>query len=160
MVPPGPLADNETESSFRRNDVLLELETTEALVGIGSHDPISKMYTLPSPRTTTDSQPAVAEEMLDSEIWHRRVAHMNSHDLTLVHNFADKFPKLSKLDHPCRACQLGKFHKLSFPGHFDRTSLVGGTLRSDIVGKLEMSYPDRFAMCNLFWMIIHITHFC
>lgn len=52
--------------------------------------------------------------------------------------------KPPKLDHACRACRLGRFHKLPASGQFERTSRVGQTIYSDIVGKLEMSYPGLY----------------
>lgn len=80
----------------------------------------------------------------DTKLWHRRIAHINVKDLINVHKFADGVPKLLPIVDVCRACQLGKAHKLQFTGHFCRASAVGQIRHSDIVGKLTMSHPDRY----------------
>lgn len=50
----------------------------------------------------------------------------------------------------CRACRLEKAHKLPFPGHFRTTSAVGEIVHSDVVGPLEISFPDRFRYVSTF----------
>ena len=55
----------------------------------------------------------------ENTLWHRRIAHMNMRDLCQVHRLTDGVPKLrpSGTD-VCRACQLGKAHKLPLSGKF------------------------------------------
>lgn len=59
-------------------------------------------------------------------------------------------PKLKEMKDACRACRLGKAHRLPFPGHFEDVKHVGELVHSDIVGNLESSFPDRFKYVSTF----------
>lgn len=75
---------------------------------------------------------------------------MMVNDLTSTHKHTERFAKLQKTDDMCRACRMGKAHKLYFPGHFDHAAEVGEILRSDIMGPLELSFPDKYKYVSTF----------
>ena len=75
---------------------------------------------------------------------------MNPRDLPSLHEHVDDVPKLLEPKDVCRACRMGKAHKLPFPGHFEVAEQVGDTVHSDIVGKIEPSFPDRFRDASTF----------
>ena len=86
----------------------------------------------------------------ETELWHQRLAHINMRDLVTLHKHADDVPHLQQSDDVCRACRLGKAHKLLFSGHFNRAEVVGDILHSDIVGPLELSFPDKYKYVSTF----------
>ena len=142
LVSTGKLADNGIESLFRRKDILLKLETDGTVIGCGFRAS-NGMYVLPSPKS--DRALASIESIRDStRLWHRRLAHLNMKDLVEVHKYADGIPKLSTVNEVCRACRMGKAHKLPFHGHFQKSENVGDIIHSDVVGPLSLSFPDRF----------------
>lgn len=61
-----------------------------------------------------------------------------------MHKFVDYVPNEMPIENVCRACQLGKAHKLPFTKNFRRELAVGQIMHSNIMGKLTMSYPDRY----------------
>ncbi|MBW5416393.1 GAG-pre-integrase domain-containing protein, partial [Pseudomonas sp. MAG002Y] len=153
LVSTGKLADNGIQSLFRRFDVRLSLQTTNFFIGLGSRDKTSGMYMLPEP-VSQNTQMAMSvtsdSKFRETELWHRRLAHINMRDLVTMHQHANDVPHLQQSDDVCRACRLGKAHKLPFPGHFNRADAVGDILHSDIVGPLELSFPDKY---NYFYTI-------
>lgn len=50
----------------------------------------------------------VMSQTESAKLWHRRLGHMNSRDLTTLHKYADDVPHLKELDDVCRACRFGK----------------------------------------------------
>lgn len=155
LVSTGRLADNGIESHFRRNDVCLTLETDAFYVGSGTRDQSSRMYMLPHPQSHSswEEQAFVATSVQkdkQTELWHQRLAHINVRDLLEVHKHATGIPKLVKMDDVCRACRMGKAHKLPFPGHFQHADAVGDLVHSDIVGPLVPSFPDNFRYVSTF----------
>ena len=150
LVSTGRLADNGIESHFRRRDVQLSLEESRFVVGCGERDEETGMYMLPEPISQSVPATAMVASTSESELWHRRLAHINSRDLVDVHKHADGVPKLCPLKGVCRACRLGKAHKLPFPGHFRRAKAVGDLVHSDIVGPLEPSFPERYRYASPF----------
>jgi len=148
LVSTGRLADNGIESHFGRNHVSLALESDGFYIGNGVRDINSRLYTFPRPLCSNVPQEALATSMADNNsetnLWHRRLAHINSKTLVNVHKHADGVPRLRPMEEICRACRLGKAHRLPFPGKFERTSAVGDLVHSDIMGKLEPSFPDMF----------------
>ena len=152
LVSTGRLADNGIESRFRRYDVCLNLESGGFFVGAGKRDMHTRMYTLPEPEThhNVEQQALSVVDGTQTELWHRRLAHINARDLLKVHEHVDDVPELSPMKDVCRACRLGKAHQLPFPGHFTHASKVGETVHSDIVGPLELSFPDRYRYASAF----------
>lgn len=69
---------------------------------------------------------------------------MNFRDLLNVHQHADGVRSLTKIEENCRACSLGKAHRLPFAGHFQQTTSIGEIIHSDIVGPLEASFPNLY----------------
>lgn len=53
-----------------------------------------------------------------SLLWHQRLTHINCQDLSKIPDHVDGVPKLQPLVDTCRACELGKAHKLPFKRHF------------------------------------------
>ena len=71
-------------------------------------------------------------------------------DLVTLHKYADDVRHLQQSDDVCRACRLGKAHKLSFPKYFNRAEVVGDILQSDIMVPLELSFPDKYKYVSTF----------
>ena len=114
------------------------------------------MYMLPEP-ISQNTQMAISvmsvtndSKFRETELWHQRLAHINMGDLVTLHKHADDVPHLQQSDDVCRACRLGKAHKLPFSGHFNRAAVVGDILHSDIVGPLELSFPDKYKYVSTF----------
>jgi len=152
-VSTGRLADNGIESHFRRHDVRLNLESKQLFVGTGIRDPVSGLYMFPEPVLQNGGKQALAvkaKESNETSLWHKRLAHINSRDLSMVYKYTEGVPKLGKMEEICRACRLGKAHKLPFTGQFQRKSAVGDLVHSDIMGKLEPSFPDKFRYISTF----------
>lgn len=143
LVSTGRLADHGIESLFRRNEFILQLESDQTIIGKGIRDFDSKLYVL-SHEKFESILSVCNNEKSDTQLWHRRLAHMNIQDLTYVHKYADGVPQLTSSKESCRACHLGKAHKLPFSSHFKQMSTVGELVHSDMMGSLEMSFPDRF----------------
>lgn len=76
--------------------------------------------------------------------WHHRLAHMNSQELFSVHKHIKGVPKPSPSSDSCRACHLGKAHKLPFNNDFKGATKIGEVTHSDIIGRLSMSVPDQY----------------
>lgn len=144
LVSTGRLADNGIESLFRRHDVLLQLESNNTVIGHGIRDLDSKLYVFSNEIAMNVLKVSDVTNSSDTTLWHQRLAHINMQDLSLVHKHVDGVPKLTASSDSCRACSLGKAHKLPFHSHFKQTSSVGELVHSDIMGKLEMSYPNRY----------------
>lgn len=147
------MADNGIESKFKRDSVLLKMEGKNFLIGSGQRDTKNRMYMLPEPVNHSHLDRALnlssyATDLRD--LWHKRLAHINQRDLSRLHKHVDGVPKLSKSKDICRACRLGKAHKLPFPGNFEIADHVGEVVHSDIVGELEPSFPDRFRYVTTF----------
>lgn len=148
LVSTGRLADNGIESHFRRNDVRLLIEKDGFLIGTGKRDTDTSLYMLPEPVNQESNNQALkvceSKNKSQTNLWHRRLAHINIRDLANIHKHADGVPILHPTDEVCRACRLGKAHKLPFTGKFLRSPAVGDIIHSDIMGKLEPSFPFRF----------------
>lgn len=63
-------------------------------------------------------------EIPDSELQHRRLAHINSCNMSQVHKFVGDVPKWPMLSGPCRAQETGKAHNLPCPGRFEKSCNV------------------------------------
>ena len=151
LVSTGRLADNGIESHFRRDDVQLVLQQDEFVIGHGYRDTETGMYMLPEPLTHHTAEVVTVSSANEStELWHRRLGHINSRDLSTLHKHVEGVPQLSELKEVCRACRLGKAHKLPFPGHFEHAAAVGDVVHSDIVGPLESSFPERYKYASTF----------
>ena len=152
LVSTGRLADKDIESTFRKHDVQLVLNAGERFyIGAGTRDLESKMYLLPNPVIHERQDTALATTPQESaELWHRRLAHISPRDLPCLHKHADDVPKLRQMKGVCRACRMGKAHKLPFPGHFEPAKELGEVVHSDILGPLEPSFPDRFQYASTF----------
>jgi len=145
LVSTGRLADNGIESLFRRNDFVLQLESDATTIGQGDRDSSSGLYVFPNQNLDITLNVSESEHNVSNTLlWHRRLAHINMQDLYNVHNHADGIPKLTPSQEECRACHLGKAHKLPFNSHFKPTSSIGEIVHSDIMGKLEISFPNRY----------------
>ena len=143
LVSVGRLADNGITSLFESRHVQLKYKPSGMIIGQGVRDDTTKLYALPDPVKTAMHTIATVKDS-EAQLWHKRLAHMNAKDLCQVHKHAIGVPKLSKMNEICRACRLGKAHKLPFKGTFNRAVNVGDIVHSDIVGPLEPSYPDRY----------------
>lgn len=152
LVSVGRLADKGIESQFTSSHLILMLQRNKSIIGTGSRDLSSGMYMLPSPALTNEFALKVNNEngKTLTKLWHRRLAHLNLNDLVNVHKYADDVPILKSDMDICRACRLGKAKKLPFIGHFGRADKVAEIVHSDIVGKLEPSYPHNHRYIGTF----------
>lgn len=115
------------------------------MIGVSKRDMTFGMNTLPSSKVQMAISAVNIEHFSsESELWHRRLAHLNKYALKWIHQHVIGVPKLSGKLGPCRACVLGKAHKQPFSGQFHPASIIGEIVHSDIVGKLEMSFPDHY----------------
>lgn len=148
LVSTGCLADNCIESYFGRTEVRLIMAGDGSSVGSGLRDGRSGMYKLPDSETHALEEKtfvtAEAHSQAETDLWHRRLTHKNFRDLGNMHKYADGIPELVHNEDVCRACRLGKAHKLPFPGHFQRAHAVGDIVHSDTVGPLVWSFPANF----------------
>ena len=146
LVSSGQMADKGIESRFSNASVLLVLLENDFQFGSGTREGKCGMYVLPNPISHTSSHRAtVTMENSPTELWHRKLAHINFRDLANVHKHADGVPELKITSDVCRACRLGKAQKLPFPGRFQRSEVCGGIVHSDIVvGPLDVSFPSGY----------------
>lgn len=112
------------------------------VIGHAPRHPDNSLYRLPFPVVHQRAH-IVNEIHVNTELYHRQLAHMNMMDLCSVHRHTDGVPQLPKSNEVRLACRLVQAHKLPFPGHFMTAGSVGYILHSDIVGPLELSIPDR-----------------
>lgn len=124
--------------------MVLHHEDGDNVIGFGSRDQSSDLYVLPTPCVLNNVALISTLRDDDASIWHRRLAHINMKDLPEVHNQVHDVPKTKVLSEKCRACEIGKAHKLPFTVKFKTTSTIREIVLSDIVGKLTISFPDRF----------------
>eukprot|EP00171_Calliarthron_tuberculosum_P002470 IDg2470t1 len=110
LVSVGRMADNGIASAFSATHVTLTQASTGYEIGRGKRDSDTGLYMLPSPqmRSMSLAVPNVADAML----WHRRLAHVNMQDLRIAHKHADGMPAVADCAEVCRACRIGKAHKL------------------------------------------------
>lgn len=155
LVSAGRLADYGIESLFCREDFQLNLEADGFIVGHGKRSTDeSCLYTQPEPEMqenySTEDQAMVtsygsqSSSSAKTELWHRRLAHLNIRDLAGVHKYVNGFPDLKDTKDVCRACRLGKAHKLPFSGQFCHADAVGDLVHSDTIGPVAKSFPDGF----------------
>lgn len=148
LVSTGCLADNGIDSSFRRQGALLSLEKDDFYIGSGERDAETGLYAFPQPffqgKPNLAMLTSLSKSEAETQLWHQRLAHLNARDLLNVHKHASGVPKLNDMEEICRACRLGKVHKLSFPGHFRHASAVGEVVHSDVVGIVSRPLPIRF----------------
>ena len=140
----GQFADNGIKSTFLKTKVELSLINTGFLIGNGTRNKATGLYALPSPTVPTDISGVITDRIGNSNLWPRRLAHINAKDLSNLDKHTDGVPKLDKMDEVCRACRLGKATKLPFKDHFKRANAVGNIIHSDTMGPLQQSYPDRY----------------
>eukprot|EP00171_Calliarthron_tuberculosum_P008425 IDg8425t1 len=93
LISVGRLSDNGIESHFRRHDMQLSLECSGFMLGTGQRDSKNGLYMLPEPDLSVECTLSLTERK-DLELWHRRLAHINSRDLSLLHEHVDGVPVL------------------------------------------------------------------
>ena len=155
LVSVGKLADAGIRTTFEKECVRLLCNDSDQQIGTGIRDKSTGLYMLPSPQVKSHQSPRspsrqemslAVSKSHEASLWHRRLAHVNMQDLARVHVHTDGVPKISASscnNDVCRACRLGKAHKLPFKGHFVRATRPGEIVHSDIVGPLPVSYPQR-----------------
>lgn len=150
LVALGQLEDNGIKSLFDRNKIELVAEKNAFVIGSGTRDCESRLYVFPDPIKHKVSTKTLSALSYSLDLWHRGLAHINPRDLGSVHKYADDVPKLAKRKDVCRACKLEKEHKLPILGHFEVAERVGDIVHSDIVGKIETSFPDQYRYASTF----------
>ena len=152
LISVGCMADKGIRTTFTRDRAILELfdEATNSTIHIGDgvRDPITRLYKADQIQISRETA-MITTKNQQSMLWHRRLAHLNFRDLASTHKVAEDIPPLHTSNKVCRACRLGKAHKLPFRGKFERAERVGQIVHSDIVGPLEPSYTDGWRyMCT------------
>lgn len=146
LVSTGSPADNSIESHFRRSYVRLSLPNGTTFIGVGSRNLKSGMYACWNPMLHSAHEHCNLSQGTSkrdkTELWHTRLAHINESDLPSLHRHVCSILPLTQTNIVCRACWLGKEHKLPSPGRFKRASAVGKIVHSDIMGPTVLSFPD------------------
>lgn len=151
LVSTGILAEKTISSYFCSDNVRLVPGPRDLIIGVANRDNVSSLYLLPNPMSQVVPQLAMsATTEMQTQLWHRCLAHVNILELQNVRKYADRVPKLFPSNEICRAWKLGKAQKLPFTGHFKLYRNVGKIFHSDIVGPLELSFPDRFQYVSTF----------
>lgn len=143
------LVVNGIESHSGRSNAKLVLEKNGLFDRNGYRDPAPKMYMFSQNTFHHHSRLAVLLTNFETALlWHRRLAQNNPRDLLNLHKYINVVPKLDKLNNIYRACRLGKAHKLPFPSHFENAEKIGSFVHSDIMGKLEPCFADKFRLVS------------
>jgi GAG-pre-integrase domain len=125
--------------------VELEIAPKNIILGRGIRDrEDSSLYVMTSPKQYEHTLVSVNNNN-DIGTWHKRVAHMNLHDLRQAHKYRD-VPNFFDVvdDGVCSPCCEGKATKLPFRGSFEHADEVGDIIHSDMAGKLPISFPVRY----------------
>jgi GAG-pre-integrase domain len=124
-------------------EVKIEPKTLILGKGIRDHEDPS-LYVLPSPKQYEHTLASVNNKN-DFGTWHKRMAHMNLHDLRQAQKYSE-IPNFSDVvdDGACSPCREGKATKLPFRDNFEHAGKVGEIIQSDMAGKLPVSFPDRY----------------
>jgi GAG-pre-integrase domain len=94
LISVGKLADNSIASIFRAESVELKIEPKTLILGKGIRDRADwGLYILPSPKQYEHTLVSVSKTK-DIGTWHKRMAHMNLHDLRQAQKYSD-VPKFS-----------------------------------------------------------------
>lgn len=83
------------------------------------------MYMLPEP--TFQEPPAHAMAMTNTEtieLWHRRLARINSRHLPTLYEYIRGVPQLGPMKAVYRESRLGKPHELPFPEHSEHSEKI------------------------------------
>jgi GAG-pre-integrase domain len=105
---------------------LLKIEPKTLILARGIRDrEDSSVYVLPSPKQYEQTLVSFKNKE-DTGTWHKRMAHMNLHDLRQAHKYSD-FPKEIDVvdDGVCSTCREGKATKLPFRRSFEHADDVG-----------------------------------
>jgi GAG-pre-integrase domain len=151
LISVGKLANKGTASIFRADTVELKIEPKNLILGKGIRDrEDSSLDVLPSPKNFEHTLVSV-NNMNDIGTWHKRMAHMNLHDLRQAHKYSH-VPNFSDVvdDGVCSPCREGKDTKLPFRGNFEHADEVGEIIHSNPAGNLPVSFPDRYQYMTTF----------
>lgn len=90
LVSTGMFADKGIESHFGREDVRFVLTKDKIFIGKGIRHLGTGMYVLPEPVIQHTPEKAMSLFVSDTtELWHRRLAHINSRDLLTLHKHVE-----------------------------------------------------------------------
>jgi hypothetical protein len=146
LISVGKLADKGITSIFRAETVELKIEPRNLIFGKGIRDrKDSSLYVLPSPKQYEHTLVSVSKAN-DIGTWHKRMAHMNLHDLRQARKYSDVPIRFSDVvdDGVCSPCREGRHTKLPFRGNFEHADEVGDIIHCDMAGRLPISLPDRY----------------
>jgi hypothetical protein len=151
LISVGKLADKGTTSIFRAETVELKIEPKTLILGRGVRDrEDSSLYVLPSPKQYEHTLVSVNNKEAIGT-WHKRMAHMNLHDLRQAHKYSDVLKKIDVVDDGVPSlCRERKATKLPLRGSFEHAHEVGDIIHSDMAGKLSISFPDRYQYMTTF----------
>jgi hypothetical protein len=150
LISVGKLANKGITSIFRAETGELKIEPKNLILGIRIRDRKgSSLYVLPSKQY--EHTLVSVNNKNDMRIWHKRMTHMNRHDLRQAHKYSDD-PKFSDVVHNgiCSPCHEGKATKLPFRGNFEHADEVGEIIDREMAGKLPVSFPDRIQYITTF----------
>ena len=95
--------------------------------------------------TTPPAQALVHDSTNINELWHRRLAHLNSQALPALKNMVTGLPMLH-VDHDgvCRVCALGNNTKGSFPKSENKSKGILDLIHSDLCGPMTVTSLDGY----------------
>lgn len=82
------------------------------------------------------SQEKCSPEMI--ALWHRRLAHLNRHDMVKLNSLATGYNVNGVNNEPCESCLKGKQSRLPFPKESERANTLLELVHSDICGPMEV----------------------
>jgi GAG-pre-integrase domain len=148
LISVGKLADKGLTSIFRAEAVELNIEPKKLILGSGIRDrDDSSLYVLPSPRQHEHTLVSV-DNKEGIGTWHKRMAHINLHELRLARKYSDVPKNIDVVDDGvCFPCREGKATTLLFRGRFEYADEVGDIIHCDMGGKLPIAsyfFPGRY----------------
>jgi hypothetical protein len=144
------LADKDITSIFRAETVELNIYPKTHILGRGIPDhKDSSLYVLPSPKQYEHTLVSVNNKE-DIGTWHKRMAHMNLHDLCQAQKYSDVRKKMmwSMTGFAPRVVKgmLPNCRR----GSCEHADEVGDIIHSDMAGKLPTSFSDRYQYITTF----------
>jgi hypothetical protein len=102
------------------------------------------------------TQALVHNNISSSEIWHRRLAHLNYEALLVLTKMVTGLPDM-KMEHDgvCKGCALGKNAKGSFPSSDNRSKGILDIIHSDVCVQMTVR---SLGIMSLLLMISHVKH--
>jgi hypothetical protein len=96
-------------------------------------------------------QALVQNSVSSSELWHRRLAHLNYKSLPVLSKMVTGLPEFQiGHDGVCKGCALGKNVKGRFTSNDSISKCILGIIHSDVCGHMTVPSIGNFEYCVLF----------